>query len=446
MFRVFVLASYLCLYSFSAYTQGIWTHLNSNSVSHFEDIEFISLNHGFTVGTDGTLLRTANGGLSWDSIPLPSTSDLHAIDFPTAATGFLVGEDGSAFQSSDSGSTWTPMSLPVSYHYHDVFFMDVNLGWVIGRDTNDAMLLKTTDGGQSWQSHREPGFIYSTPQAFGADYDYYQEILVLSEDDVFVGGYNYSYGGSSEYRPFVREFDMSLNLKTTGFTASQGFLTAGVSGLANPKQEDILVMLNRGMPNSTLTVYGDNWFLRPTGNSTYGPIGSIANEYDNYICLHFADSLTAYVSRYIYTSGYGIYQTDGGGINYTDLSYPGTDRIHAIDFPSQGGGNIGYFAGSFGTIYKYEKVVSVLPTDEGEALQVYPNPTNGRFHIQFPNGPTSGLLKLYDVAGRQVKGYSFENKSTLDSEFFGLPEGIYMLKVEANDGRAYMKKVRIISP
>lgn len=444
MFRTFTLIACFCFFVNNALGQGIWSQLISNSTSHFKDIEFVTLDHGFIVGTSGTLLKTTNGGLVWDSIPLPSTSDLHAIDFPTAERGYLVGENGAAYVSSDSGATWSPMNLPGSYHYQDVSFLDINLGWVIGRDTNDAMILKTTDGGQSWQSHREPGLVISTPQGFGADYDFYQEILVVSEDDIYVGGYNYSYGGSSEYRPFVREFDMGLNKKTTGFYSISGFLMAGVNGLANPKQNDILVMLNRGMPNSSLSVFGDSWFIRSSGNSVYAPIGSSAHEYDNYICLHFSDSMTAYVSRNTQSNGYGIYQTDGGGINYTDLFYPGSNRIFAIDFPIQGGGQTGYFAGNFGTIYKYEKAVSI-PLEDPVAFQVYPNPMKDRLKIQFSNGATSGNLKLFDVTGRQVRDYSFRNKSVLNWEVKDLPNGIYTLSVEAYRGKVYMNKIQVLS-
>lgn len=445
MFKKIALFACFCLFINSAFTQGVWTQLSSNSVSHFEDIEFVSLNRGFTVGSDGTLLGTTDGGLVWDSIPLSLTSDLNAIDFPTAAMGFLVGENGAAMQSSDSGSTWSPMNLPATYHYHDVSFLNVNLGWVIGRDTNDAMLLKTTDGGQSWQSHREPGWVYSSPQGFGADYDFYEKILVTTEDDVYVGGFHYNYGGSSEYRAFVREFDIGLNVKPTGFNSNLGDMYAGVHGLATPNQGDILVMLNRGMPNSPLSSFGENWFIRPPGFSVYAPIGTSAHVFDNYYCLHFTDSTTAYVSRSTQGNGYGIYQTDGGGVNYTDLLYPDIDRILAIDFPAQGGGSVGYFAGYSGTIYKYEPAVSVANPRDPELFQVYPNPSEGKLNIQFSNGVTSGNLKLYDVTGRQVRGFAFQDRSTLDTEFIGLQAGVYMLSVETDKGKIYVKKVQVLS-
>ncbi len=68
------------------------------------------LDTAFVVGELGTLLRTFDGGASWDVIDLETTRTLRSV---AAAGGdsIYVGGDGLLMMSPDSGATWAP--LPV---------------------------------------------------------------------------------------------------------------------------------------------------------------------------------------------------------------------------------------------------------------------------------------------------------------------------------------------
>ncbi len=80
------------------------------------------------------------------------------------------------------------------------------------------------------------------------------------------------------------------------------------------------------------------------------------------------------------------------------------------------------------------------PAGSTASLSVYPNPTKDRVFIQYAG--TAGIrqadINLYDIAGRKVRtawvdqpGKEFD--VTLDLS--GLPGGLYLLSVEANDDR-----------
>lgn len=60
----------------------------------------------------------------------------------------VVGERGHILISSDHGGTWTQSEVPTRATLTGVFFHDEKLGWAVG---HDAVILRTTDGGASWE-------------------------------------------------------------------------------------------------------------------------------------------------------------------------------------------------------------------------------------------------------------------------------------------------------
>ena len=68
------------------------------------------------------------------------------------------------------------------------------------------------------------------------------------------------------------------------------------------------------------------------------------------------------------------------GINYY--------RLRQVDFDGQ---------------YEYSEMKTVLIPHEESNLQVYPNPSKGRFHIQLPQNPNEGSkLQLLNSQGQMI--------------------------------------------
>jgi len=67
-----------------------------------------------------------------------------------AAGGLIVavGERGHVLVSHDQGRTWEQKQVPTRATLNAVHLHDENLGWAVG---HDAVILKTGDGGESWQ-------------------------------------------------------------------------------------------------------------------------------------------------------------------------------------------------------------------------------------------------------------------------------------------------------
>jgi photosystem II stability/assembly factor-like uncharacterized protein len=87
--------------------------------------------------------------LSWEPVSLPTDASALDIDFISADHGWLVGSESTLLETFDGGKSWTPRSLQLGdaeYRLTSVSFAGEE-GWIAGEPT---LLLHTTDGGKSW--------------------------------------------------------------------------------------------------------------------------------------------------------------------------------------------------------------------------------------------------------------------------------------------------------
>lgn len=75
---------------------------------------------------------------------------------------------------------------------------------------------------------------------------------------------------------------------------------------------------------------------------------------------------------------------------------------------------------------------------EAEALLIYPNPTNDRFHLSDDGDITS--MKLYDIVGRQLM--TMNHKQGMQYDISYLENGIYIVSLENKDGKV-LKNTRL---
>lgn len=124
---------------------------------YFRNIEFLNENIGFVGTLNSLFLKTNDGGENWESVTniTPSPLAICGLDTVGAATVYGCGAFfGPAFiiKSGDAGITWTHTDM--SAHASalvEILFQDAQIGYAGGQNNNGACLLKTTDGGTSWQ-------------------------------------------------------------------------------------------------------------------------------------------------------------------------------------------------------------------------------------------------------------------------------------------------------
>jgi photosystem II stability/assembly factor-like uncharacterized protein len=131
---------------------------------HFTD----TLNGWACGGIDYTdknvLLKTNDGGKEWIEIKIDmrvqadTTLPFKAVYFVDTDTGFVVGEDGIVLRTTDGGNNWDirKMDNYIGY-YLDIFrlkeitFTDKQTGWIVGEGYFGNEIYKTTDCGRTWQ-------------------------------------------------------------------------------------------------------------------------------------------------------------------------------------------------------------------------------------------------------------------------------------------------------
>lgn len=162
------------------------------------------------IGTsDGFVYRTADGGTNWSKqgVDVPKEFRINKIffvnsdigwltakrDFPTYYSEGVAGFRGILMKTVDGGRTWQEKILKENTLIEGISFTDENNGWLIGATFNKALanpkmlILKSNNGGESWEDissalntllAREDGFLNEVP----VDIKFFapQSILILT--------------------------------------------------------------------------------------------------------------------------------------------------------------------------------------------------------------------------------------------------------------------------
>ena len=117
--------------------------------SELRGASFLNDQKGCVVSTiEGDLMRTMDGGLSWQGIGIPAISlNLYDVEYLSEDTILVCGNTGNIWRSIDGGSTWTDMNPPTTQWLYRMYFVNMNLGFASGFG---GTILRTTDGGSSW--------------------------------------------------------------------------------------------------------------------------------------------------------------------------------------------------------------------------------------------------------------------------------------------------------
>ena len=84
----------------------------------------------------------------WDIIRRATwQTDFSDTYFLDENTGWTVGRGGVIAHTTDGGETWLPQHSSVEADLYQVTFVDKSHGWITG----SRMLLRTEDGGKTWQ-------------------------------------------------------------------------------------------------------------------------------------------------------------------------------------------------------------------------------------------------------------------------------------------------------
>jgi photosystem II stability/assembly factor-like uncharacterized protein len=135
-----------------------WELKNSSLIYSINSIFFTSNNIGWAVGTLGTILSTTDGGETWNEVESSTNYDLSSITFSSDQKGCIVGSY-TILSTQNGGLTWTNQ-FNFNYNLYSIKFVSSEIGYAVGYP---GLILKTTDGGNTWNSQTSPvsGFLSS---------------------------------------------------------------------------------------------------------------------------------------------------------------------------------------------------------------------------------------------------------------------------------------------
>lgn len=102
------------------------------------------------VGERGHVLISSDEGRSWRQVPVPTRATLTGVTFHDRSLGWAVGHDAVILRTRDGGETWEQVYADPEDHrpLFDVWFRDGRNGFAIGAY---GLCLRTRDGGSTWQ-------------------------------------------------------------------------------------------------------------------------------------------------------------------------------------------------------------------------------------------------------------------------------------------------------
>lgn len=105
--------------------------------------------HGAMVGAGGTILFTEDAGLSWSKSIVPNSSDtrLNSVFFIDQKNGWTVGTQGKIYQTINGGRGWREQNSATAKDLTDIAFINTAEGWAVG---DEGLVLHTTTAGNVW--------------------------------------------------------------------------------------------------------------------------------------------------------------------------------------------------------------------------------------------------------------------------------------------------------
>ena len=103
----------------------------------------------FAVGERGHILHSADAGKSWTQVPVPTSSNLTAVYFADEKNGWAVGHAETIVRTQDGGESWQLVHFEPenAQPLLDVCFTDASRGVAVGAY---GMIYTTADGGAVW--------------------------------------------------------------------------------------------------------------------------------------------------------------------------------------------------------------------------------------------------------------------------------------------------------
>lgn len=194
--------------------------LSTGVKSSLRGLSVVNQNIIWASGSGGTVLKTTNGGISWQQIAVPNFEkrdfrDIEAFDSNTAII-MAIAEPAQILKTIDGGQNWTIVFTDSTKEMFldAMFFKDEKNGIVVGDPINNkAFIATTSNAGNSWiKQSNNP--VFDSGEAFFASSG--SNVFLQKNTTFFVSG-----GKQSNLYTNNKKIELPINkgLTSTGANA-----------------------------------------------------------------------------------------------------------------------------------------------------------------------------------------------------------------------------------
>jgi len=290
--------------------QAQWIIQSPGTTNGLHTLFFANANTGWVAGSASTIYRTTNGGTSWTNISYPVYSvSMRGIYFLNNLTGWIAGDNFNTIsvliKTTDGGNSWLSQNPGSFKKLKACYFVNSSSGWVVGSNASGiGNILYTTNGGTSW-----------TEQWIGGGE------LKCTYGSISLGSFGIA--GGRNIIATTSNAGLSWDTAVTNFNATGIHMTSQMNGFASDSSGKIMKTVNGG----------NNW--------TVSFAGGLGNLYS----IFFADANTGWACG----SAGKILRTSNGGSSWFMQNVPTAQDFYSIFFITP---TIGYAAGSGSLVTK----------------------------------------------------------------------------------------------
>ncbi len=383
----------------------LYTGSGQTGICHY----FIDSNTGYVFQNYGQMAKTTDGGTTWS--PLLSWPYISFWGLALASdTDIFISANGGGelTESHDGGATWTyPVNLKTmtSENLFECEFFDADNGMVAG---GSGTIRRTTDGGGAWAFVDNPMYQQSNKHINALRY--------MNQNTVFAGGSSgiimRSDDGGETWTELENDGSSTVyDIWPVNENLIYASASSGQIYLSNASLDTFHMVNDYGSMSMRAVEFRGDVGIVPASSghiyrTTLAEIDTLYEVFtdgdgdDMYDVEFVTDSIA-----YIVGENGKIYKTEDAGLNWTAETSPVEETLQKVAFRN----HIVWAVGQYGTILKLDLTPNSIETAEWQVVsayhlaQNYPNPFNPATTINFmlkKAGPVE--LKIYNIRGQNV--------------------------------------------
>jgi photosystem II stability/assembly factor-like uncharacterized protein len=133
-----------------------WVQQSAPTRATLTAVHFHDRDLGWAVGHDAVILRTTDGGVSWEPVHFAPEEERPLLDiwFSDAENGFAIGAYGFFLVTEDGGTTWESRLISEDDFHLNHFSRSANGRQYIAAEAGE--IYRSDDGGETWDSLPSP--------------------------------------------------------------------------------------------------------------------------------------------------------------------------------------------------------------------------------------------------------------------------------------------------